>query len=267
MPSPNPTHLVADGYDGRYRFSGMVFESSDHGPHLCGVVMQFYPPQCSGPDVGGWAWAGLGAESDSGTTWGEFTVVGTWDGERLALTEPPVPPVPITEPAGGPDFATRCPEPDGGWVPPDPDRATDEAMQEAMAAAEATDGYAGAWIDQNNGGAGASEANDNDPQRIVLNVTTAGDVVAMVATFREVWSGALCVSTASRSEAELLAVQQELLAVEQEPGTGYTSLGISVATNALEISTWVATEVDQAALDQRFGAGAVRITGILQPLD
>src|SRR5829696_1122227 len=66
----------------RYAVSATVLESPDHGPQLCSSVMESYPPQCGGggPDVVGFDWA-EGEESASGTTWGAFRVVGTWDGD------------------------------------------------------------------------------------------------------------------------------------------------------------------------------------------
>jgi hypothetical protein len=82
------------GHETRYEATTTVLESTDHGPQLClGGVAESYPPQCGGPDVLGWDWNDVeGEESASGTTWGSYRVVGTWDGEALALTEPPSPP-------------------------------------------------------------------------------------------------------------------------------------------------------------------------------
>lgn len=83
------TSLVPADYDGGFRFAGMVLESPDHGPQLCGGATDSNPPQCSGAEVLGWSWESVEHESASGTTWGEYTVVGTWDGESFTLTEEP----------------------------------------------------------------------------------------------------------------------------------------------------------------------------------
>ncbi|WP_406673857.1 hypothetical protein WBK31_35795 [Nonomuraea sp. N2-4H] len=68
-----------------------VLESPEHGPQLCSTVAESLPPQCSGPDVVGWDWSKVRHESHGGTTWGQYRVVGTWDGAKLTLTEPPGP--------------------------------------------------------------------------------------------------------------------------------------------------------------------------------
>ncbi|MBW3549122.1 MAG: hypothetical protein KY452_13460 [Actinobacteria bacterium] len=81
-PSDAPS---ADATNTRYTATTTVLESPDHGPQLClGGVQESYPPQCGGPDVIGWDWDVVqGEESANGTTWGTYTVVGTWDGEAL----------------------------------------------------------------------------------------------------------------------------------------------------------------------------------------
>jgi len=71
--------------DRRYTATAMVLESPDHGPQLClGGVDESLPPQCGGPDIVGWDWESVSdEESRSGTTWGEYTVVGTYDSTRF----------------------------------------------------------------------------------------------------------------------------------------------------------------------------------------
>jgi len=79
--------------DQRYTATATVLESPEHGPQLCSGVRDSYPPQCGGPDIVGWDWDDVPAkESANGTTWGAYTVVGTWDGTTLTLTEPPTEP-------------------------------------------------------------------------------------------------------------------------------------------------------------------------------
>ncbi len=54
------------------------------------------PPQCGGVPIANWDWAAVEREETrAGTTWGEFHVVGTFDGETFTVTEvgPPEPPV------------------------------------------------------------------------------------------------------------------------------------------------------------------------------
>jgi hypothetical protein len=74
----------------RYAASLTVLESPDHGPELCFHVFASNPPQCDGLSVSGWDWAEVDEEETAnGTTWGEFRVVGTFDGTRLTLSETP----------------------------------------------------------------------------------------------------------------------------------------------------------------------------------
>jgi hypothetical protein len=100
----------------RYTADVTVLENDEHGPQLCDMVMQSMPPQCGGPDVIGWDWAEVRHESVRGVRWGLYTVTGTWDGDRLTLTEPPREPAPRQN-AEEPDRTpTPCPAPEGGCV-------------------------------------------------------------------------------------------------------------------------------------------------------
>jgi len=251
---------VPDGYDGRFRAVATVLESPEHGPQLCHTVMDSYPPQCGGPGVSGWDWSAVAHESASGTRWGGYVLVGTFDGETFALTEPAVVDDGSVErpQSDQANFATPCPEPAGGWSPVDPDRATDAAFQQAIRIAQAADGYGGLWVDQPTTGAEGA----NDPRRFVLNVTTTGDVAALQNAIREVWGGSLCVSPAVRDEATLLDVQN---ALSGDPGVMGSAPDIT--TGRLVVQVFVATSELQRTYDERYGAGTVRLEGVLIPLD
>ncbi len=127
-----PDGIVPAGYDGRFRATLTVLESPDHGPQLCSAVLRSYPPQCSGPDVEGWNWDAVRAETVNGTTWGHYTVTGRFADGVFTLTEPPTSPDDATdEPAADDETpVAACPEPAGGWVPPDPERATYAAKEQ-----------------------------------------------------------------------------------------------------------------------------------------
>lgn len=86
--SPSPP---ASGDDApRYEARLTVLESPEHGPELCFNVEDSSPPQCGGLPLSGWDWAEVdGEDTASGTTWGEYHVVGTYDGTLLTLTETP----------------------------------------------------------------------------------------------------------------------------------------------------------------------------------
>ena len=59
---------------------------------LClGAVAESAPPQCSGTPLEGWSWDGIGGARALDAMWGDYTVQGTYDGERIAVTQTPSP--------------------------------------------------------------------------------------------------------------------------------------------------------------------------------
>jgi hypothetical protein len=239
-----------------------VLESPDHGPQLCYVVAESLPPQCEGPDIGGWDWSKVEAESRSGTTWGEYVVTGTFDGHTFTLTEPARVDDGTTGQSGFDGLGTPCPEPPGGWKPVDPARATNKAFPQASERAQAADGFGQLWIDQQIPAEELTEWNSNDPKRFVLNITTTGDVAAMDSAVREVWGGSLCVSKTPRSQAELAEIRRTLPELPH-----LISLTTDGRAGQVEVGLVVATEELQQRLDERYGEGAVRLWGLLEPID
>lgn len=81
IPAPGEVHGI-----------GMVIQEGDAATQICfGPVMESYPPQCRGVEIVGWEWTESDYHETSGTTkWGTYAVTGTWDGERFALTHPPI---------------------------------------------------------------------------------------------------------------------------------------------------------------------------------
>ncbi|SDZ55093.1 hypothetical protein SAMN05421684_6580 [Asanoa ishikariensis] len=238
-------------YPGRYRVSGAVLENAEHGPQLCRSVGDSLPPQCTGLDIVGWSWDGLDHEESGGVRWGHFEIVATFDGVRLTLAEPPQPPT-VQRPDPEPNLTTPCPPPPGGWRVVDEAKATTAAYKEAFELAYAAPDAAGAWIDQNGG--------MNDPRKLVVNARFTGDLAAHEARLRAVWGGALCVSRAARSTAELNRVAAEL---SGEPGV--LSAGADIRTNQVVAEVYVADDARQRDLDARYGVGVVRLTGYLEP--
>jgi hypothetical protein len=106
----------------------------EHGVILClGLIGQSYPPTCAGPAVEGWDWAAIdGEKTATGVTWGDFEVVGTWDGEALTLTQPPT----------VKDDSDEVMQPNRTLPPADPDKApkVDQALTDYIAASEASSG-------------------------------------------------------------------------------------------------------------------------------
>jgi hypothetical protein len=255
--------------DPLYTATATVLESPEHGPQLClGGVRTSYPPQCGGPDLIGWDWDAVdGVERANGISWGDYTVVGTWDGRALTLTEPARPPEPYTGPVPDVDrFATPCPEPDGGWQPVEDERATDQAMQDALDHARAQPDFGGAWVDQSMNPASGSdrpEAGMNDPTRLVLNLRFAGDLERHEAEARQRWGGALCVSEAAASMVDLEEVRQEAQGVVADQ---MLFSSIDEVTGRVEIGV-IVDDGMQRRMDERFGEGVVLVTGALRPVE
>lgn len=250
-PEADDGSFAPESYDGRYRVSGTVLENAKHGPQLCRGMQESFPPQCDGLDIVGWSWDGLEHDDRAGVRWGEFELVATFDGKRLTLSEPPAPPS-VRRPGPTPEFTSPCPPPVGGWRVVDAAKATEAALKEAVALAESASDAAGVWIDQNGG--------ENDPRKLVLNARFNGDLAAHEARLRAVWGGALCVSRAALSTADLHRIQGELSTLP-----GLLSAGVDTLTNQVVAEVYVATDARRRELDTRYGPGVVKLTGILEP--
>lgn len=258
--------------DVRYIGTGLVLSSPDHGAQLClGGVEESYPPQCGGPDVVNWNWDDVdGAETSAGSTWGHYTVVGTYDDQRFTLTEPArLPETPDTAPAA-PDFSTPCEEPAGGWAVVDAETATLAAQDAAIAYASAQPDHAGIWVDQSINPAMAEGADledldremaANDPALLILNVGFTGDLERHERELRAIWGGSLCVSLAEHSEAEL-----ERIRAEVEGQTTFLGSGIDGRTGRVELAVIVDDGL-QARFDEEYGAGLVVVNPALVPVD
>ncbi|MDX6740140.1 hypothetical protein [Actinocorallia sp. A-T 12471] len=246
----------------RYTGVGTVLENAEHGPQFCTSVLQSLPPQCGGSDVVGWDWAAVQHESQGGVKWGEYTVVGTWDGTRLTLTEPPGAPRELFP--GEPDaIVSPCPTPNGGWKPVAPAKATDATLTAAMERAGESPRFAGAWVDQSYLGDGPiKESEANDPKRLVLNFAFTGGLAAEEKRVREVWGGALCVSSAERTEKELNGVQSRI----HKDFPDVLGSGIDIVRNQVTVEVYIATDEVRRAFDERYGAGVVRVSGVLYPV-
>lgn len=259
---PMPTAVPAA--DGPVRTDGLVTVLDDgDGPELCTNVAESFPPQCSGPRIAGWDWAAHPEyEDQSGTKWGAFALTGTFDGTTFTVTEaiPAALYDPMFEPAE-PDFETPCPEPDGGWTVVDPATTNQESMDATFAEAGRLPGYAGAWIDQSIDEAdepAPGEAAVNDPESMVINVAVTEDVAAAEATLRKTWGGALCVSEAEFTEAELNEIAMEL---QKLPG----ATSSSGADDVVQLGVLHDDGSLQAWADETYGEGRVEITATLVP--
>jgi hypothetical protein len=256
----------------RYTTTATVIEAPGHGPRLCWSVMESHPPQCGlgGIEVVGWDWTVLdGSEAAGGTTWGTYVVVGTYDGRRFTITESPTPHVPPEPTPGPPPATTPCPPPAEGWAVVDAATATDEARDAAVAYAHAQPDYAAVWVDQSRNPAWAMKKSEitadtlwmfNDPTKLTLNVRFTGDLERHERALRAIWGGALCVSPGERTWAEL----EDLRAALHDE---LDLMSSSVDERAGQVYLQVILEEGlQAELDQRYGAGLVRVEELLTPV-
>ena len=254
-----------------YQVDALVLESPEHGPQLCREVAESYPPQCGGPDVFGWNWEAVeGEESASGTTWGSYRVVGTWDAQRRALTMngPAEVPPDDDEPDDESEFSSPCPPPEGGWAVVDPATTTDESLMAATRLARSRPGHAGVWLDQSITPAYAADVSDaekefalNDPTKLVLNVASTGDLDELEAELRTVWGGALCVSPAEHSIAELEEIR---MAIE---GSNIIGANFSEHDRVVVVDVYVPDDDLQSSLDERYGRGLVELEPWLTPVE
>ncbi|CAN5876906.1 hypothetical protein BH24ACT6_BH24ACT6_18010 [soil metagenome] len=247
--------------DQLYRAVATVLASGDHGPQLClGAIAESYPPQCGGLDVTNWTWDDLTSERASGTRWGEFVVVGTYDpqAQTFTLAQPAL----DAEPGDytqGPDvdFPTPCDEPEGGWP-----KATE---QELIAAAqriesvrgrgsdtgttspgEAIDGFGGLWIAR---------------EPFVLNVRIVGDLAAADATIRTSYDGPLCLVPSERTLAELQDIQDEIGA---DPPEEMSTSNADVVSGVITVDLIAPNASLEASLAERYGdAVVVQVSGLI----
>jgi hypothetical protein len=257
-----PTDLADTGPEpGRYRADGTVLESPDHSAELClGGIADSYPPQCSGLPIANWDWTEVeGEESASGTTWGEFHVVGTYKGDSFTVVDvgdyrPPSP--------ERTDFTAPCPEPSGGWDVIDPARATDADLQAVMRAAANEPDSAGFWIDYVE-----DPSEGTPPGGIIAIAAFTADLRDHKAELMEVWGGALCVTQLERTQAELGRIQRELSGeIGEALGLQVTWSAGSVVDNRVEVGVIIADAEAVAAVEERYGAGAVLLVPALEPV-
>ena len=241
----------------RYQVDATVLDAGT-GPELCaGGVMTSNPPQCSGPPVAGWDWATIDHDSVGGVQWGEFGLVGTWDGTTFTVLEPPTAPSPSGSSGGGDDFSPPCPAPEGGW----PAAATTLEQYEAfMAAAQAPSDFAAIWTD--------ARTRPADPGRDVYTVAYTGDLDAHRAALEAIWPGPLCVVEFPRTLRELQSIQGELgdRAQAGDLGVYVLSSGIDELHGRVAVDVLVADPAIVSEIDARYGAGVVELRPRFRPV-
>jgi hypothetical protein len=247
--------------------SGLVLESRQHGPQLClGPIAASYPPMGGGPAITNWDWSQVsGQESYAGTTWGVYTLIGTYVDRAFTMTRPPVEGY---EPEDEADadldpFTTPCPPPPGGWRVIDSARTTEETLERTIAVAEALPGYASLWLDQSINPAAGVDEDDvrwamNDPKKLILNVAVTDDVAGAEALLRTTWGGPLCVSATGHTKEELRRVRD---ALEDE----VEMLSSGTRQDRVHLEVVYDDGTLQRALDERYPGGVVVINSALRP--
>ena len=221
----------------------------------------------------GWDWSAVeGQESASGTTWGDFHVVGTYDGKVFTVSEVGAY-APDGSGLGATDFTTPCPEPEGGWTADDFDLADDAAFSAGAEIAQALPGYVALWVDY---------AGDYTPEELdqrmqegkpvlqIMNVVVTEDAAGAEEAIRQSWRGPLCMTEREgHTEAELAAIREEAEAfIGEELGLERTwssegALGQAAANVGVLVDPGGA---GQAALDERYGPGMVKLYPALTPV-
>ena len=106
-----------------------------------------------------------------------------------------------------------------------------------------------------------------DPGEFVLNVAFTGDLARHQAELRPRWGGRLCVTRQQRSYRQLLGIQPELQGdVGADLGLRVLGTAIRDPANAVTLMVVVLEERARAALDARYGPGAVQATVVLTPV-
>ena len=251
-PTAEPRRYVADA---------MVLEERGEGPWLCvGIVLDSLPPQCGDAPLDGWDWDAVeGEETMSGTTWGDYRVVGTYDGDRFAVEEvlPPTPPPTESdyEPTPSP-----CEDPEGGWLAQLPGTGTREA---ASRYAERQPEHVRTWVTWLEPDA------DFENDSYLLNVVFSARAAEHEAALRERWGGPLCVVERDDPTArELGQIRREAERTLDELGVRWvgSAAGGREARVELEILADVTGEA-QRLFDERYGAGVVLLVPLLEPVD
>lgn len=248
----------------RYRTAGTVLESDEHGPELCFGIAESNPPQCGGIPITNWDWDRVGsAERNERTIWGEYELVGTFDGSSFRVVEARPTKLPDASPEDD-FFKTPCPEPPGGWRPVDATRLREKHLSEAMTLAHSSPDFAGEWIDY------IGEPPYVEPvvkDHIIWNVAFTGDLAKHERELREKWGGALCVIKHERTERELNRIQDELVdGGAEDLGLWLFGAAVSTQENVVFINVAVSDGRTQEQLDARYGEGAVRVFPYLRPV-
>ncbi len=262
-PSPPPP---ASSAPLRYEATATVLEQPGRGPMLClGAMLMSLPPQCGDIPLAGWSWDAVeGAQEHSGVRWGEFHVVGTYDGETFTVEEAGPPEPAPAEPVED-MFLPPCPEPEGGWLAGASSAPSQEDTDAAERYAQRQPDYVRSWVHHVGDPAGPDEYEEELP--VVYVAVFTGDAARHEPELRARWQGPLCVV----ERAVVSARDGRRIRAEAE--ASLPELGLQMLAS-WEGELGLAAEIEvvadpggagQAALDDRFGPGVVRLVPRLRP--
>jgi hypothetical protein len=228
----------------RYRVSTTVLASRGQGPQLClGGIADSYPPQCGGIDVAGLDWAAVpDKQSANGTTWGDATLVGTFDGDTFTLTEPPAP---RAEPKQSkrPDFSPACDKPEGD--PNSDSTALGDLANDPDVVA--------VWV--------------TEDQKTYNVVVRPGATDRVRTAIRRSFAGLLCMVERDRpSSASLRELQARVLAEsEGSPLGGVFMAYVDEQRSIVVVGCAIADDVSKAWAAEHWG-DRVELSGYLEPV-
>ena len=236
-----------------YEVIAPVLETAERGLQLClgQWIAASTPPLCDGPALEGWSWDAVGGgNAVTSGTWAEAEayVAGTWDATTQVFTVTDARPPTNADHARFaadipmPDFSVPCPEPAGGW----PARNQEWPAEQI----HMLPGFAGYW---------------EDPTRQVVTVKFTGDLEAAEAAVRQYYNDALCVVPAQHSMDELVAISNQLLSMSSVKFL-WSQVYADATGEWVEAGVIVPDPERQAALDEQYGPGVVRLTPRLRAL-
>lgn len=231
-------------------------------PSIC-----FNSPGSTGKvPVTNWDWGRVeGEEVDSDVIWGEYHLLGTYDGTSFTVIRAG-PRAPSSDELDD-SIEIPCPKPEGGWVAPDPSRATEADLHAAGRYVDSQPDSAGYWIKYLNEEKGEASL-DFKMNPYVLTAAFRRDIDRHRAELGAIWGGPLCVVQHSRTESELARIQEEV----DSPGSESLAIHVlgsytDVIHNQVVIEVVVFDTEAQAVFGKRYGVGAVRQVPSLIPSD
>lgn len=258
--------------DPRYEVGALVAQGKGNAVLCLGAIASpsicfNSPPSAGKVPIANWDWERVeGEELDQDVIYGEYHLIGSYDGTSFTVLEagPPVPPGESDEDP----FYIPCPEPEGGWVAADPSRAKEADLHAAGSYIDSQPDSAGYWIKYLRKETGEASL-DFVISPYALVATFRRDIDLHRAKLAAIWGGPLCVVEHSRTEAELSRIQE---AVHSDSGAEEFDIEVfgswtDVLSNRVEIEVVVFDEAAQAIFDSRYGVGAVHQVPSLRPVD